>query len=202
MSTIKENIKIDGYDQMTPEQKVAALEAMQLPQPDLSGYISKDTFDKKVSELAASNRRVKELEGTKLTEEERLANDRKAFESEKAQFNRERNATNIKGKLGQVGMKPEEYAELEDVINSFDDADKADRFAESILKMAKAQRDAGDSAARDKLLGGQTPKGGTTPDAAMSFQQQYDAAKKSNDTMLMAKVIRKANEKGVFINTF
>ena len=70
MSTIKENIKIDGYDQMTPEQKVAALEAMQLPQPDLSGYISKDTFDKKVSELAASNRRVKELEGTKLTEEE------------------------------------------------------------------------------------------------------------------------------------
>ena len=85
MSTIKENIKIDGYDQMTPEQKVAALEAMQLPQPDLSGYISKDTFDKKVSELAASNRRVKELEGTKLTEEERLANDRKAFESEKAQ---------------------------------------------------------------------------------------------------------------------
>lgn len=200
MSTIKENIKIDGYDQMTPEQKVAALEAMQLPQPDLSGYISKDTFDKKVSELAASNRRVKELEGTKLTEEERLANDRKAFESEKAQFNRDRNAMTIKGIFAENGLKPEDYADFD--ISGFDDAEKATKFANGIVKMAKAQRDAGDSAARDKLLGGQTPKGGTTPDAAMSFQQQYDAAKKSNDTMLMAKVIRKANEKGVFINTF
>lgn len=202
MPTIKDNIKIDGYDTMTAEQKVAALEAMQMPQADLSGYISKEQFDKKLSELASANRRVKELEGTKLTEEERLANDRKAFEAEKAQFNRERNATNIKGKLGQGGMKPEEYADLEDVINSFDDADKANRFADSILKMAKSQREAGDVDARSNLLGGQAPKGGSTPDATMSFQQQYDDARKAGDAMQMAKIIRKANEKGVSLRTF
>ena len=200
MPTIKDNIKIDGYDQMTAEQKVAALEAMQMPQADLSGYISKDTFDKKVSELASANRRVKELEGTKLTEEERLANDRKAFESEKAQFNRDVNSMKIKSIFAENGLKPEDYADFD--LDGFDDAEKATKFANGIVKMAKAQREAGDSAARDTLLNGQTPKGGTTPDAAQSFQQQYDDAKKANDSMLMAKIIRKANEKGVYLKTF
>lgn len=200
MSTIKDNIKIDGYDTMTAEQKVAALEAMQMPQADLSGYISKDTFDKKVSELASANRRVKELEGTKLTEEERLANDRKAFEAEKAQFNRERNATTIKSIFAEGNLKPEDYADFD--IDSFDDEDKARKFANGIVKMAKAQREAGDGDARSNLLGGQAPKGGTTPDATMSFQQQYDDARKAGDAMLMAKVIRKANEKGVSLRTF
>lgn len=200
MSTIKENIKIDGYEQMSAEQKVAALEAMEMPQADMSGYILKSTFDKKVSELAAANRRVSELEGSKLTDAERLENERKAFESEKAQFNRDKNAMTIKGIFAENGLKPEDYADFD--INGFDEADKATKFANGIVKMAKAQREAGDNAARDTLLGGKAPKGGSTPDAAASFQQQYDEARKANDAMQMAKIIRKANEKGVLLKTF
>ena len=202
MPTIKDTIKIDGYDNMSAEQKIAALEAYEMPKTDYSGYIAKSTFDQKTSELAAANRRIKELEGTKLTEEERLENDRKALESERAAFNRERNGAGIKSKFAQNGLLPESYADLEDVINSFDDKAKADSFADAIVKMAKASHDAGDAEARGALLGGQTPKGGVTPDAAISYQQEYDNAKKANDSMLMAKIIRKANEKGVSLRTF
>ena len=50
--------KIEGYKDMTAEQKVAALEAMSLPEPDLSGYVKKDVFDKTASELAQSKKRL------------------------------------------------------------------------------------------------------------------------------------------------
>lgn len=201
MATIKDTIKIDGYDEMTAEQKLAALEAAEMPKPDLSGYIAKSTFDTKVSELAAANRRVRELEGTKLTEEERLENDRKAFETEKAQFNRERNGQNSRGKLAQAGWKPEDYAEINEILDSFDDADKANQFTDALIKMGQAQRSAGDASARGTLLGGQPPKGGVTPDSSVTFQQEYEDAKKSGNSMLMAKIIRKANEKGVSLRT-
>lgn len=34
--------KIDGYADMTPEQKIAALEAFETEDPDYSGYVKKD----------------------------------------------------------------------------------------------------------------------------------------------------------------
>ena len=58
---------IEGYADMTPEQKVAALEAFELPKPDFSGFVSKATFDKTASELATLKKRQSEL----LSEDER-----------------------------------------------------------------------------------------------------------------------------------
>ena len=58
--------KIDGYADMTPEQKIAALEAFETEDPDYSGYVKKDIFDKTASELAAKKKELNE----KLTEDE------------------------------------------------------------------------------------------------------------------------------------
>lgn len=44
---------IEGYTDMTAEEKVAALEGMEFPEPDMTGWVKKDLFDKKASELAA-----------------------------------------------------------------------------------------------------------------------------------------------------
>lgn len=46
--------KIEGYAEMTAEQKLAALEAfdIEVPKPDYTGYVKKDQFDKTASELA------------------------------------------------------------------------------------------------------------------------------------------------------
>jgi hypothetical protein len=58
--------QIEGYENMTPEEKVAALEAYE---PDMSGVVSKSTFDKTASELAAVKKQLRE----KQTDEEAKA---------------------------------------------------------------------------------------------------------------------------------
>ena len=63
---------IEGYDSMTAEQKLAALEGMDLPEPDYTGWVKKDLFDKKASELAAANKKL----GEKMTDEEKAKEER------------------------------------------------------------------------------------------------------------------------------
>lgn len=59
--------KIEGYADMTAEEKLKALENLNIPDPDYSGYVKKDVFDKTASELASKK---KEL-SAKLTEDEK-----------------------------------------------------------------------------------------------------------------------------------
>ena len=61
--------KIEGYAEMTPEEKVKALEEIDydVPEPDMTGYIRKADFDKTSSELAEIKRKY----NAQLTEDER-----------------------------------------------------------------------------------------------------------------------------------
>ena len=59
--------KIEGYENMSAEDKVKALEALTLPDPDYSGYVSKDVFDKKASEAASLSKQLK----AHMTDEEK-----------------------------------------------------------------------------------------------------------------------------------
>lgn len=59
--------QIEGYADMTAEEKLKALEAYDVPDPDYSGYVSKEQFDKTASELAAKKKELSE----KLSEDER-----------------------------------------------------------------------------------------------------------------------------------
>lgn len=43
---------IEGFSEMTAEQKLAALEGYEIPDPDYSGYVKKDVYDKTASDLA------------------------------------------------------------------------------------------------------------------------------------------------------
>ena len=52
--------KIEGYENMTPEQKLAALENYEIADPDYTGYVRKDVFDKTASELAESKKQLRE----------------------------------------------------------------------------------------------------------------------------------------------
>ena len=58
--------KIEGYEDMTLEQKLSALESYEMDEPDYTGYVSKDVFDKTASELANSKKQLRE----KMTAEE------------------------------------------------------------------------------------------------------------------------------------
>lgn len=52
--------KISGYDAMTVEEKLAALEAMEIEEQDYSGYVKKDVFDKTSSELASYKKQLRD----------------------------------------------------------------------------------------------------------------------------------------------
>lgn len=63
---------IEGYADMTPEQKLAALEAFEVADPDYTGYVKKDVFDKTASDLA----KLKKEQMAKLSEDERAKQER------------------------------------------------------------------------------------------------------------------------------
>ncbi len=58
--------KIEGYESMSAEEKLAALEALELPDPDYSGYVKKDVADKYASEAASFKKQLRE----RMSEEE------------------------------------------------------------------------------------------------------------------------------------
>lgn len=68
--------KIDGYAEMSAEQKVAVLEGYKF-ETDYTGYVKKETFDKTASELADWKRKhnalLSEDEKKKLADEQKYA---------------------------------------------------------------------------------------------------------------------------------
>lgn len=60
---------IEGYADMTAEQKLAALEGYEMPEPDYSGYVRKDLYDKTASDLSQKKKELAE----RMTEDERKA---------------------------------------------------------------------------------------------------------------------------------
>ena len=51
---------IEGYAEMTAEEKLKALESMELPNPDYTGYVKKEVFDKTASEAASFKKQLRE----------------------------------------------------------------------------------------------------------------------------------------------
>ena len=64
---------IEGYSEMSAEEKLKVLESYEIAEPDYSGYVKKDLFDKTASELSDKNKKLKELmsadEAEKLEQE-------------------------------------------------------------------------------------------------------------------------------------
>ena len=58
--------QIEGYAEMSAEDKLQALEGFDIPDPDYSGYVKKDVFDKTASELAGVKKQLKD----KMTDDE------------------------------------------------------------------------------------------------------------------------------------
>lgn len=58
---------IEGYDAMTPEQKIVALTGYDMPDPDYTGYVKKEVFDKAAAESAEWKRKHNAL----LSEEDK-----------------------------------------------------------------------------------------------------------------------------------
>lgn len=101
--------KIEGFDSLTPEQKVEALLAYEMEEtkPDYSGYVKKDVFDKTASDLAKLKKealdRLSEDEKAKAIAQEEMNNLRARNE----QLEREAKVASFKAKLISNGYSEE-----------------------------------------------------------------------------------------------
>ena len=95
--------KIEGYAEMSVEDKLKALESYDIPDPDYSGYVKKDVFDKTAKELADKKKELKE----KQTAEEQAADEAKekqeAMEKELNDLRRESTISKTKAKYLSLG---------------------------------------------------------------------------------------------------
>lgn len=196
MATI-DTSKIEGYAAMTAEQKIAALESMQIPDAvDLTQYVSKATFDKKATEASDYSRQLKALKDANLTEEERLKQERAEFEKERSEFSYQKNGTLIRGILGSAGLKPEEYASFD--IDHYADEAAAKQFADGIVSLLTARNAVAEQKARNDLLSAsKSPAAGASPDAVSVMRSEYKNALEKGDTVHMVTLIRRAAEMGV-----
>lgn len=188
---------IEGYAEMTADQKVAALEALTVPDAvDLSQYVSKATFDKKATEAAESSRQLKALKDATLTEEERFKAEKAEFEKQKADFAFRSNGALVRGIFGSAGLKPEEYSGLD--IDHFADETAAKQFADGVVSLLTARSAVAEQKARNDLLSAsKSPAAGASPDAVSVMRSEYKEALTKGDTVKMVTLIRKAAEMGV-----
>lgn len=152
--------QIENYESMTPEEKVAALEAYE---PDMSGFVAKATFDKTASELAAAKKR----------ERDRMSED----EAKKAQEAEERAAL-----LARVEQLEHEKA-VSTYVNSYLAMGYDEKLARSsaealakgdmdtVFKNQKTNADIREKALRTEMLK-QTPSPAAgSPAAAMTREE-------------------------------
>ena len=135
--------QIENYESMTPEEKVAALEAYE---PDMSGFVSKATFDKTASDLAAVKKSLRD----KMTEDEakaaKAAEDQAAIMAELEALRAEKLVSNYTNSYLTMGYD-EKLAKATATALAKGDMD-------TVFKNQKIHADAREKALRTELLKG------------------------------------------------
>lgn len=171
--------QIENYESMTPEQKVAALEAYE---PDMSGFVAKSVFDKKASEAAELSKQLK----SRMTEDEakaiKEAEERAALEARVKELEQERAiSTYINAYLAMGYDEKLAKASAEALVNGDMDA---------VFKHQKTHAENREKALRTELLKntpspapGKTDTGMTKEQfSKLTLAQKAEFAEKNPDT--------------------
>lgn len=94
---------IEGYAEMTAEQKVEALEKYTIADPDYSGYVKKEVFDKTASELAQSKKDLKARMSEEEVKAKEAAEELERYKTEAETLRREKNIASNKAQLIGIG---------------------------------------------------------------------------------------------------
>ncbi|MFV0552932.1 MAG: hypothetical protein ACK5L6_13580 [Anaerorhabdus sp.] len=145
--------KIDGYESMSAEDKLKALESFEVDEPDYTGHVKKELFDKTASELATAKKQLRdkmsEDESAKLKEKE----EREELESKYTKLLRESEISKHKAKLLSLGYEEKLSDETAEAM--------ADGNTEKVFSNQKKHLDSFEKKLRGEVLK-DTPK--PTPD--------------------------------------
>ena len=99
--------KIEGYENMTAEEKVKALEAYSIADPDYSGYVKKETFDKTASELAQTKKDLKARMSEEEIRQKEAAEELNKYKAEAETLKKEKAISDNKAELLGIGYSDE-----------------------------------------------------------------------------------------------
>ena len=149
--------KIEGYDTMTAEEKVKAFESFNIPDPDYSGYVKKDVFDKTASELAQTKKDLK----ARMTEEEIAKAEHEAelkkYKEQAESLQREKNIADNKAKFISLGYDDSLATETAEALEKGDFATvfkNQQTVIENVKKIAKGEAMASTPAPAGKATDG------------------------------------------------
>ena len=141
---------IENFDSMTPEQKVEALLKAEIPEKvDMSGFISKELFDRKASEAANLSKQLKERlsedEKKKMADEESKRADDERYTALEEKYNELLKRSTIaeyKGKFLGQGMDEKMAVEAATALADNDTTklfDIQQKFQEQLKKRIEAE---------------------------------------------------------------
>lgn len=173
--------KIQGYADMTPEEKIKALETFEVADPDYSGYVKKDVFDKTASELAESKKQLREKMSADEIKAKEDAEKQEKLQSDYNALLKKVALSESKAKL--IGLGYEEKLATETAEAMYDgNLDK-------VFANQKKHIDAMEKKIREDVLHNTPkPEGGSSSDAmtkeklkGMSANERYEYSQKHPD---------------------
>lgn len=137
---------IENYESMTPEQKVAALEAYE---PDMSGYVAKSVFDKTASDLAKAKQTIKDNMSAEEAKAAEAAEKYATMEARLAQLEHEKLVSGYTASYLAMGYDEKLAKSTAEAL--------AKGEMDTVFKNQKVHADAREKALRTELLKGTPP---------------------------------------------
>lgn len=159
--------KIEGYEGMTAEEKVKALEAYSIADPDFSGYVKKETFDKTASELAQTKKDLKARMSEEEVKKNEVENLLKQYKEEAEALKKEKAIADNKAELLAIGYSDELATSTAKAMVEGDVATVIKNQASVIENVKKV--------AKGEAMASTTPPAGKATDGALTVTKEQFA---------------------------
>ena len=184
MSKIDEST-IEGYDEMSAEEKLEILEAMELPEPDFTGWVKKDALDKVASEAAAYKKQLREKMTAEEEKAEREAEERAALQARVEELERERTIHTYTTSYLAMGYEESLAKSTAEALMSGD--------METVFENQRAFAQAREKALRAEILKS-TPRPAGGSDRKVDYSGKIAEAQAAKDYAAVAYYTRLAQE--------
>lgn len=177
---------IAGYADMTVEQKLAALEGLNLPEPDYSGYVRKDLFDRTSSELAEAKKKARSASEESSKEKSAMESKVAQMEQELAKLTKERTVSDYNARLLGLSFDAKTAEKAASAL--------ADGDTDALFTAIKEHMTAHDAAAQlERLKQTPTPPAGS-PSGKSDYMAMAQKAMASGDMSGAAYYMRLAQQ--------
>lgn len=170
---------IKGFENMTPEQKLEALQGYDFPEPDYSGYVKKDLYDKAASDAAAWKKKHNAL----LTDEQQKKQEQDetfaAMKTELESLRKEKTVSDYKARYLSLGF---EDKLAQETATAMADGD----FEKVFSNTAKANDAMVKNAIAEKLKGTPRPQGGQPGSIVEDYAKAIGDAQSRGDIAAVA----------------